>query len=257
MAKSPTLSVEKRKVTGRKVKTLRSKGILPANVYGKAVKSVAVSAPVGDFQKTYKQVGETGLVDIKVKSESKVRPCLITDVHLHPVTDLPLHADFRQVDLTQKVTANVPLEVTGESLAVKEKGAVLISLFDEIEVEALPTDLPDKLTVDISGLKEFNDSILVKDLKIDKSKVKIQMEPKEAIVMVQEPKEEEEQEPAPTQAEEGESGPDGPTDGEAPKEGEEPKEGEGTKPKEGEKTESTKPGQEKPTSDKDAKPKDK
>lgn len=227
---NPKLSVEKRQVTGRKVKTLRNQGQLPANIYGKAIKSLAVSAPIGDFQKVYASVGETSLVDLAVKSESKVRPCLITDVQIHPVTDLPLHADFRQVDLTQKVTANVPLEITGVSPAVKEKGAVLITLFDEIEVEALPTDLPDKFTVDISSLKEFDDSILAKDLTFDKDKVEVKIKSKEVIVMVQEPKEEEEASEAPApqalaeeesseqaKPKEGESGSDGPAEGEAEK----------------------------------------
>ncbi len=190
MNKRPTLNAEPRKITGRKVKRLRREGLVPANVFGKKIKSQAVAVTLADFQKIYQEVGETGLVDITVKGEKDSRPCLIVNVHAHPVTDLPLHADFHQVDLTQKVTANVPVELTGESPAVKEKGALLITLLDEIEVEALPTDLPEKFTVDVTSLKEFDDAILVKDLQAD-SKVTIKTSPEEAIVKAQEPKEEE------------------------------------------------------------------
>lgn len=236
MPKNPTLKAQKRTVLGRKVKKLRKDGLLPANIFGKKIKSQAITVNLQDFQKTFSQVGETGLVDVSLTGESKVRPALISNVQIHPVSDQPVHADFHQVDLTQKVTANVPLEVIGESIAVKDKGAVLITLFDEIEVEALPADLPDKFTVDISSLKEFNDSVLAKDLKVDRSKVEVKMGDKEAIVMVQQPKEEaEETPPLAEEAEEGE---------ETPEEGEEAKTEEGKEGTKAGKEADKKPGNE-------------
>ena len=233
MTKNLQLAAEKRTILGRKVKQIRREGSLPANIFGKKIKSQAVSLSLKDFQQVFDQVGETNLIDLMVKGEKKARPSLISNVQIHPVTDLPLHADFHQVDLTQKVTAKVPVEVTGFSPAVKDKGAVLITLFDEIEVEALPANLPDKFTVNISGLKEFNDSVLAKDLKVDPKKVEVKLGKNEAIVMVQEPKEEEEEAPPPVEAAEGE-------EAEAPAEGEEaaPEEGKETaKGKEAEKPE--------------------
>jgi large subunit ribosomal protein L25 len=193
----PQLKAEPRTITGRKVKTLRRQGILPANVFGKKIKSLSLQLALQDFTKIADAVGETGLVDLSVQGEDKPRPVLITNVHLDPVTNHPLHADFHQVDLTEPVTANIPVELTGESPAVKEKSAVLITLLDEIEVEALPADLPEKFAVDISGLKEFNDSVLVKDLKVDTASVTIKADPEAQIVMVQEPKEEEVAPPPP------------------------------------------------------------
>lgn len=193
----PQLKAEKRTITGRQVKTLRRQGILPANVFGKKIKSLSLQLTLQDFTKVADEVGETGLVDLSVAGEDSPRPVLITNIHLHPVTSHPLHADFHQVDLTQKVTANIPVELTGESPAVKEKSAVLITLLDAIEVEALPADLPDQFAVDISGLKEFNDSVLVSDLKVDTAKVTIKADPAAQIVMVQQPKEEEVAPPAP------------------------------------------------------------
>lgn len=247
MAKTVALKSEKRQVLGRKVKALRKEGKLPANIFGKKIKSQAITLDLQDFQKIYAQVGETSLVEISIKGEKKPRPSLISNVQIHPVTDLPIHADFHQVDLTEKVTANVPVLVVGESPAVKDKAAVLITLFDEIEVEALPTDLPDKFEVDISTLKEFNESVTAKDLKVDRSKVEVKVGENEAIVMVQEPKEEEEEAPPVEEPAEGEE----PTEGEEDKSEEEEKEGDKDLPAEasakvGAKPEETKP-EEKPT----------
>ena len=197
----PQLKADKRTITGRQVKTLRRQGILPANVFGKTTKSVSLQVAIKEFTSVTDEVGETGLVDLNVAGEDSSRPVLITNIHAHPVTGHPLHADFHQVDLTQKVTANIPVELIGESPAVKEKNAVLITLLDEIEVEALPADLPEKFAVDISGLKEFNDSVLVSDLKVDAAKVTIKADLAAQIVMVQEPKEKEIAPPPPAEVE--------------------------------------------------------
>ena len=164
----PKLSAEKRQVAGRQVKKLRREGILPANIYGKKVKSCAVQLDLKTFLPVYQEVGETGIVNLALKGETKARPVLIHNLQLDPVTDQPLHADFYQVDLKQKVTADIPIEVTGESLAVKEKAGILIQPLTEVEVEALPTDLPDQLEVNISNLKKVDDAVTVGDLKVPK-----------------------------------------------------------------------------------------
>lgn len=193
------LKAEKRTLLGRKVKSLRKKDIIPANIYGKKIKSLAIQISLNDFKKIYEEAGETNLINLKVDEDDKVKPVLVSNLQLDPVTDNPIHVDFHQVDLTQKVTVAVPVEIIGEASAVKEKGAVLITLLDEIKIEALPSDLPDKFTVNIETLKEFDDSISIKDLKIDKNKITVLAEEDEAIIMVQEPKKEEE--PAPVSTE--------------------------------------------------------
>jgi len=162
------LAAEKRKITGRKVKVLRRGGILPANIYGKNLKSLAVQLRMKLFLPVYQKAGETGIVELKVGGESKIRPVLIHNVQLDPVSDQPLHADFYQVDLKKKVTAEVPVELIGESLADKEKIGILIQPLTEIEIEALPTELPDKLELDISDLKEVDNAVTVADLRVPK-----------------------------------------------------------------------------------------
>lgn len=187
------LKANKRTLTGRKVKQLRRQGILPGNLFGKKTDSVSIKLSLNDFSKTYSQVGETGLINLIIDHE-KPRPVLITNVQLDPVTSHPLHADFHQVDLTEKVTADIPVEIIGESLAVKEQGGVLVTLLTEIEVEALPADLPDKFELDINALKNIGDTLTIADLKVDK-KVTIQLDPEETIVLIQEQQQEE---PSPT-----------------------------------------------------------
>lgn len=235
----PKIQAKKRTILGRKVKKLRREGLLPANLYGNKVKSQALEIPIKEFQKVYDQVGESSLVDLMVDGEAK--PTLIHNVQLHPVTDEPLHADFHQVSLTEKTTATVPIELIGESPAVEAKIGILIQPISEIEVEALPQDLPERLTVDISKLAQVDDAMTVAEINIDKTKVEIKANLEEVVVKI-EPlaKEEVVAPPPPTEGEEviaegplaeGEEAPVAPTEtagGKAPAErkpaSEEPKE---------------------------------
>lgn len=184
------VEVEKRKVVGRKVKKLRREGILPANIYGKNIKSLSVQLSLKDFLPVYQKVGETGVVELKVSGEQKLRPVLIHNVQLDSVTDQPLHADFYQVSLVEKITSDIPVEIVGESLAVEQNIGVLIQPLSEVEVEALPTDLPDKFSVDISSLKEIDDAVTVGDLKTPAG-VKILTGKKEILAKIEPPTKEE------------------------------------------------------------------
>jgi large subunit ribosomal protein L25 len=185
-----SLKVEKRKVLGKKVKKLRKEGILPANIYGKNVKSLAVQVSLKEFLPVYKKVGETGIVEVMVEGEKAPRHALIHNVQKDPVSDQPLHADFHQVSLTEKITASIPVELVGESPAVAQKLGVLIQPLSEVEVEALPTELPEQFTVDISGLKEVDQAITVGDLK-PPAGVKILTFEKEILVKINPPTKEE------------------------------------------------------------------
>ena len=194
------LTVEKRKITGRKVKALRRTGILPANVYGKKEKSLSVQLEAKSFLPVFKEVGETGLIELKVADEKEARPVLIHNVQFHPVDETPLHVDFYQVDLKERVTTKVPVELVGESSAVKDKVGILIQPLSEVEVEALPADLPEKIEVNISGLKAINDAVVVADVKLPE-RVKVLTEGKEVLAKI-EPLAKEEEVVAPPPAEE-------------------------------------------------------
>lgn len=162
--KTYALSGVIRSVVGRKVKNLRKVGQVPASVYGKKVKSQSISVALADFQKVYKQTGNTGLIDLSVDGSTK--PVLVHTVQKDPVSDHILHIEFHKVDLKVKVHAKVTLELFGDSPAVTQKIGVLLTITDEVEVEALPGDLPEKLIVPVSSLSQVNDELRVKDLKV-------------------------------------------------------------------------------------------
>ncbi|MBI2036031.1 50S ribosomal protein L25 [Candidatus Microgenomates bacterium] len=163
--KKAKITVEKRVFLGKKVKKLRREGILPATIYGKNVKSMSVQLPAKEFDRLYKEVGETGLVEVSLDKELP-RPAFIKHVQLDPISSLPLHADFYQVNLTEKVKAMVPVAALGEPKAVLDKVGVLLTPLSEIEVESLPTDVPEKIEVDVSHLAQVDEQIKVSDLKV-------------------------------------------------------------------------------------------
>lgn len=194
------LKVTKRTISGRAVKALRRQNIVPGNVFGKGVDSVMIQLDADDFKKVFAKTGETSVINLTVDGESKSRPVLISTIHIHPVTDAFLHVDFHQVDLTQKVTATVPVELEGIAPAI-EAGAVIVQLVNEVDVESLPSDLPEKIVVNLEVLKEAGDVITVKDIPFDSTKVKILLEDEAVIVQAQEPQKEEVQEVAPVTTE--------------------------------------------------------
>lgn len=216
---APTLIVQPRKVLGRKVKKLRREGVLPANIYGRKVKSKAVQLDLAAFEKVFDNVGETGLV--KLTLDKKTSPVLIHNIQLDPVTDIPIHTDFLRVDLKEKVTVHVPVELSGESPAEKEGRGTVVQYIDEIEVEALPGNLPDKFEIDSSALTEVDQQVHVKDLAVDKKKVEVKQDSQQVIVKVEPPRKEEEVAPPPEEVPEEEA----PKEEAAPPE-EAPKEGE-------------------------------
>lgn len=157
------LKAEKRKVLGKHVKKLRREGILPANVYGKSIKSESLQVNQAEFDKVYKEAGETGLVDLEY--DGKSIPVLIHNVTSN-FRGLVLHADFFQVNLKEKVKAMVPIETIGEPKAVLDKIGILMNILSEVEVEALPEELPEKIEVNVEHLANIDDQITVADLKI-------------------------------------------------------------------------------------------
>jgi len=189
MAEKITLAATKRELLGRKIKKLRKKGMVPANVFGSHIPSVALTLKFDEFRKVYEEAGESSIVYLSIDGETKQRPVLIRPPQLHPTTRLPLHVDLRQVNLKEKIKTMIDLVLVGEAPA-QTQGALIITLKDQVEVEALPTDLPEQIEVDISKLENFEDSILAKDLKIDRTKIDLQLDDEEVLVKAEAPKEE-------------------------------------------------------------------
>lgn len=182
------IKVDKRTVVGRKVKHLRKDGFIPSTVYGHKFESMSIQFKTVELEKLYDEVGESGLVELLIDKEKL--PVLFRNPQYSPVGGEIIHIDCYKVNLKEKITAFVPIEFIGESLAVKD-GNVLVEVTDEIEVEALPTDLPEKIVVDISVLNAVGDMITVADIKFDSDEATIVTHPEQAIVKIEEPRAEE------------------------------------------------------------------
>ncbi|OGE27958.1 hypothetical protein A2867_02695 [Candidatus Daviesbacteria bacterium RIFCSPHIGHO2_01_FULL_40_11] len=177
-----SLQAEERKILGKKVKNLRKDGKLPGHVFGKGLETEHVSVDGKTFLKTFKEAGETGLIDLKIGAE-KVRPVMVREVQYDPVSGEPIHIDFYQVNLAQKVKVPVPLVLVGEQPESVHLGeTIVLQTLNELEVEALPTDLIEKIEVDITSLKNIDDAIIVGQLSYDRSKLAIHTPAEEIVV---------------------------------------------------------------------------
>jgi large subunit ribosomal protein L25 len=186
--KKVELTATARTVLGNKVRHLRATGVIPAVMYGRAIDSVALQVPVKEFEKTLKEAGESTLVYLTVGGDA--HPTIIHDLTRHPLTGAVMHADFYKVRLDEKIKAMVPVVFAGEAPAVKDFQGIFVRNSNELEVEALPADLPHEIEVDISGLKNIGDQITVGSIK--GHGWVLTANPDDIIALVQAPKSEEE-----------------------------------------------------------------
>lgn len=223
-----SLTAQKREILGQRVKDLRQKGILPAVLYGPKIKNQALKVDEKDFEDIYEGAGESSLISLRVGKENF--QVLVHQVQRDPISGKFLHIDFYQPSLTEEITAKVPLLFEGEAPAVRKLGGTLMKTISEIEVKALPQDLPHEIKVGLSELKTFEHHISVKDLLVGE-KVEILRTPEEMVAQVLPPEkvEEELEKPIEEKVEEVEKAEE--KKEEEAKEGEEVKEGEGKEEK--------------------------
>lgn len=183
------LAVEKREKFGKATKGLRRKGMIPAELYGRGAENLHLSVNAKDFQKVFKEAGESTIVTLVIDSEK--RPILIHDVEKNYLTGEVSHVDFYQVRMDEKITLRVPIEFIGEAPAVKEKGGFLNKTLAEVEIEAAAADLPHSLPLRLESLDDLNKSLYVRDLAVPLG-VKILLKPETVIVTVMPPIAEEE-----------------------------------------------------------------
>ena len=177
------LSAKIRKEKSRKTKSLRKKGKIPAIFYGPKLKNISLELDYKSFEKVYKEAGESSLVSLKIKGEKKIYQVIIYDVQEDPLTGNFIHIDLYQPSLEKKIEATVPLEFFGESEAIKNLGGTLVKNITEIQVKALPQDLPHQIRVNIENLKTFEEHIKISDLEIPKE-VEVLKDAQEIVVSV-------------------------------------------------------------------------
>ena len=186
---NPKISASLRTVIGRKVKHLRAAGQTPATIYGHQFEPISIQFTALDLNKIFDQVGESSLVEIIIGENNY--PVIFKNPQFHPVSSDLIHIDCYKVNLKEKITATVPLELVGESLAVKN-GNTLMQILNEIEIEALPVDLPEKVEIDISSLVEVDNKIIVSELNLDREKIEIKNDPEQVVIIIEAPRVEEE-----------------------------------------------------------------
>lgn len=168
--------------TWEKAKQLVKQWLIPAVVYGKHLKApISVSCIKNDFLKRYKEAGYS--TPITLNWDGLDQMVLIHDIQLDPVTDILLHVDFLAVQKDEKVSAEVPIVLIGESSVEKLWEWKIQLVKDAVEVEAFPQDLPHDIKVDISAIQKVSDTIFVKDLKVS-DKVKINDDLEQVVVTV-------------------------------------------------------------------------
>lgn len=182
----PTLTVEKRDIK-QALNKAREQGKMPAVFYGRKEASTPVFISQKDFLKVWKQAGETTVIDLK--GEDIEIEALIHDVDLHPVTGQPLHADFYAIEKGKKLEVSVPLEFVGVAPAVKDLAGTLVKVLHELEITALPKDLPREINVDISSLATLESQIEAREIKLPPG-VELITKPEEIVAAISVTKEE-------------------------------------------------------------------
>jgi large subunit ribosomal protein L25 len=202
MATRPALAAERRTVTGKAVARLRKDGLLPGVVYGHGTESEPVTVDAHEFELLRRHAGASTLVDLKVEG-GKARPVLVQSVQVNPVSRRPIHVDLFAVRMTEELTVEVQLAGHGTAPAT-EAGGTLMHPVSSVRVRALPGNLPDVLTYDLSPLVDYDASITVADLTPPEG-VTIQADPADVIARVLPPRVEEVEVVAEAEAAEGEA----------------------------------------------------
>jgi len=160
------LETQTREVLGKKVKSLRREGLVPAVLYGHETVSIPLQVEERELNRVLAQAGGHRLIALKVGRSRKRQMALARDVQWDVIAGKPIHVDFYAVVMTEKITTEVPLVLVGEAPAADQVGAMVLQGLDEVEIECLPGDLIEAIEVDLSGLKEIDQAIYVKDLRL-------------------------------------------------------------------------------------------
>lgn len=184
------VKAEVRKGTGKKVaKDLRNKGLVPANVYKGGKGALSIQVTQGDLHEAlHTSAGENVIITLKISGDAAVKDktVLIKEIQREPIKDGILHVDFNEISLTETLKVNVPLTSKGEAVGVKADGGILEHVMWELHVECLPTDIPEKIEVDVTNMK-IGDAVYVKDIPAPEG-VKFLNDPELITMIVKAPK---------------------------------------------------------------------
>jgi large subunit ribosomal protein L25 len=185
------LQAERRNVIGKQVRALRRQGRLPAVLYGRSFEPIPVTLDSREANRIMPTITSSHLIVVALDGER--HRALVREKQRHPVIGTLTHVDFLVVSMTEKLRANVVLELVGEAPAVKEFDGIVVPGLESVEVESLPADLPERIQVDLSVLENIGDALHVRDLNVS-SKVEVLTDLDEVVVIVTAPAAEVEEE---------------------------------------------------------------
>ena len=163
MKDSIKLEAKERKITGKEVSSIREEGFIPSAIFGiNGNKNISLDKKI--FLKVFEKAKYTSVIELSA-GDTK-HNVLISEIQTHPVTNDVLTVTFHEISLKEKVNTNVPIELEGEAPAVKTYNGILVHSLQEIEISALPGNIPQSIVIDINKLEEIGDSILIKDISL-------------------------------------------------------------------------------------------
>jgi len=177
------LRAENRELLGKRTKRLRTSGIIPAVLYGPKTNSLTLQIPERELHLALAVAGTNRLIRLWLDEAEEPRVVLIRDIQRDSITHSLLHVDFYEVVMTEKITAQIPITIVGESPAVAKKGGLLVRGLDSLDVHCLPSQLEEAIEVDISVLEDVDQAILVKDLDVGEG-IDILSNPDEVVAQV-------------------------------------------------------------------------
>ena len=181
-----------RTIVGKKVSQLRKSAKIPAVLYGHGTANQNLELAYNDFEKIYKEAGESTIIDLAIDGGETVK-AIISDLQHDPVKHVISHVDLRQVRMDEEIEAAVALKFIGEPKIIKEDGGSLVHNLTEVEIRCLPGDLIHEIEIDVSALASYDDVITIKDLPLPANVEIVGHEPEDVVAMVAKQREEKEE----------------------------------------------------------------
>lgn len=166
MADRITLELQPRETLGKKVKRLRQEGIIPVHLYGPGISPKSLQCQGTTLVKAIKEAGGNIPIAVTVEGETEQHLAFVRELQWDPVKTVLLHVDLLRAEATQRVSADVPVMMVGDSPGARAVGGAVVQQRYTITIEALPLDMPQSLEVDMTSMTEANSVLRVGDIKL-------------------------------------------------------------------------------------------
>ena len=181
------LDAKVREIEGKQVKQLRKAGQVPAVLYGQGGEATHIQLDAKALDRTLRSAGTHQLIELNIEGQKKSHVAMARDVQRDILKQDLVHVDFFSVEMDQRVSARVPMKPVGVSGAVRDKAGILTKGVELLHIECLPSDLAPVIEVDISGLEEYNDAVLVRDINLGES-VSVKSDPSSMVFKIEAPR---------------------------------------------------------------------